>query len=143
MLEIPTEHQSTPNTFIMMPNLRKRTSRLAEALVKFFASGELGDKREIVDIVLLSVKNLQLSKNLETKFTKSHRLESCGLKLTLFTTCKTIRDFYHQNITSSTNTSQPAKLKMSKRNHTQVGMDFTDTIIVITQRGSIFTKTIG
>ena len=58
--------------------------------------------------------------------------------MTSFETRKIIWDFYHDQATPSTNTSCPAKQKVSERNNIQSGLNFVDTKTVILQRGKQF-----
>jgi len=122
----------------MTPNTRKRKSRLAEELSEYVESWELGENKDILNVMLLSLKKLGLSDILKDNFANNTSAESRGRKLTPFAIRKVIWDFYHQHTTQSTNTSRPAKLKCSERNNLQVGLDFFDTTVIISQRGKQF-----
>ena len=119
----------------MIPNTRKRKSRLAKDLTHFIESWQIS-KRDILHVVLLSLKKLELSEKLEKKFQKNKYV--MGRKMTSFETRKIIWDFYHDQATLSTSSSRPAKQKVSERNNIQTGLCFVDIKTVILQRGKQF-----
>lgn len=55
-----------------------------------------------------------------------------------FQTRKIIWHFSHDHATPSTNTSYPAKLKLSGRNNIQTALDFVDTTHIVVQRRKQF-----
>ena len=59
MLETPEQEQRQSKP--MTPNMRKRKSRLAEDLTHFIENWQIRKKRDILDIVLLLLKKLELS----------------------------------------------------------------------------------
>ena len=134
MLETPEKEQREFKR--MTPNTRKRKSRLAEDLTHFIESWQIRKKRDILGVVLLSLKKLELSEKLEKKFQKNKYVT--GRKMASFQARKIIWDFYHDQATPSTNTSRPAKQKVSERNNIQTGLDFVDNATVILQRGKQF-----
>ena len=116
---------SANQSIVMTPNTRQRKSRLAEDHSNFVEAMNLLDLRDVVDVVLLSMKNLGLHDQMLLATSKSNRLnERRGHKMTSYETRKLVWDFYHQNATPSTLTSRPAKLEVSERNNIQVGLDF-------------------
>jgi len=121
----------------MTPNTRKRKSRLAEELTDFVEEWNLGDKENILDVVLLSLKQLGLSEELEGKL-NTKTMETRGRKMTPFATRKVMWNFFHEEATPSTITSRPAKLKVSERSKIQTGLDFAGTTTIINQRGKQF-----
>ena len=134
ILETPEKEQRGSKP--MTPNTKKRKSRLAEDLTHFIENWQIRKKRDILDVVLLSLKKLELSEKLEKKFQKNTYVT--GRKMTSFATRKIIWDFYHDQATPLTKTSRPAKQKGSERNNIQSGLDFVDTTTVILQRGKQF-----
>ena len=69
VLETPEKEQREFKR--MTPNTRKRKSRLAEDLTHFIESWQIRKKRDILEVVLLSLKKLELSEKLEKKSQKS------------------------------------------------------------------------
>ena len=112
ILETPEKEQRGSKP--MTPNTKKRKSRLAEDLTHFIENWQIRKKRDIIDVVLLSLKKLELSEKLEKKFQKNKYVT--GRKMTSFETKKIIWDFYHDQATLLTSTSRPAKQKGSERN---------------------------
>ena len=55
-----------------------------------------------------------------------------------FQTRKIIWHFYHDHATPPTNTSYPAKLKLSERNNIQTALYFADTTHIVVQRRKQF-----
>ena len=134
MLETPEKEQRESKP--MAPNTRKRKSRLAKDLTHFIESWQISKKRDILHVVLLSIKKLELSEKLEKKFQKNKYV--MGRKMTSFETRKIIWDFYHDQATLSTSSFRPAKQKVSERNNIQTGLCFVDITTVILQRGKQF-----
>ena len=134
MLGTPEKEQRESKP--MTPNTRKRKSRLAEDLTHFIESWQVRKKRDILDVVLLSLKKLELSEKLEKKFQKNEYVT--GRKMASFETRKIIWDFCHDQAALSTNTYCPAKQKVSERNNIQTGLDYVGTITVTLQKGKQF-----
>ena len=94
----------------MTPNTRKRKSRLAGDLTHFIESWQIRKKHDILDVVLLLLKKLELSEKLEKKFQKNKYVTD--RKITFFEIRKIIWYFYHDQATLSTNTSRLGKQKV-------------------------------
>lgn len=126
----------------MTPKTRQRKSRLANEHTQFVDQLKLLDKKDVVDFVILSMKNMGLYEDLKSTMQIGEKLEIRGRKMTPYPLRKLVWDFYHENATPSTNTSRPAKLKVSERNKIQIGLDFVDTTTVIIQRKKQFYQNI-
>ena len=94
----------------MTPNTRQRKSHLAQDS-EFIQNWNLINQ-DVVDVVILSLKNLGFRDQVEKAL---DRIETKDRKMTNFETRKLIWDFFHSNATPSTITSRPAKLKVSER----------------------------
>ena len=126
----------------MTPKTRQRKSRLSTEHTQFAEQLNLLDKKDVVDVVILSLKNMGLYDDLKLTMRISENMETRGRKITPYPTRKLIWVFYHENATPSTNTSRPAKLKVSERNKIQIGLDYVDTTTVIIQRKKQFYQNI-
>ena len=65
-----------------------------------------------------------------------------GRKLTPIETRRAVWDFWHNNSTTSTITSRPAKLKLSDKPKIQNGLSFMDSVTLIEQRHRTFCQSI-
>ena len=121
---------NTPQKIIpMSPNARQRKS----CLTTDFIEGMGISKVDQMDVINAGIKRLGLIP------TKSATHSSIGgRKLTPFSIRKAVWDFYHSNSTQLTNTSRPAKIKVSEKPRIQTGLDFVGTTTIITQRNKKF-----
>ena len=129
-VHIPTEKTSA--------SIHKtKKSRLAEELVDLCKSWNLASA-DTVDILVLSLKKMNIQEEVISRLHSKQNPENRGRKITELETRKTVWDFYHQNAYPSTNSSRPARLKVSERNPIQKGLDFVDTTTIIQQRNKPF-----
>jgi hypothetical protein len=128
----PVKNTPTSSQF-MTPGTRKRKSRISKDLSSFIE--EMGlSQEDSVDAITLALKNLGL---LEA-FKYMRKPSKAGRKLTPIETRKAVWNFWHSKAICSTLTSRPAKLKVDQKTHIQSGLDFVDSVNIITQRGRKF-----
>ena len=127
----------------MTSNTRQRKSRLSDDHSTYVKNWNLSNNSDIIDVVLLSLKNLKLRDELDIALGRiDTNNKKSGRRVTKFETRKKFWDFYHDNATPSTITSRPAKLKLSERNKIQTGLNFVDTTNIIIMRGKEFYENI-
>ena len=103
-------HKKTPCQ-VLTSNLtlktRQRKTRLAEDHSSFVQNWDLVNKTDIVDIVLLSLKNLDLREELNTALLRKDNIGKNlgGRRMTPYATRKLVWDFLQNNATPSTITS--------------------------------------
>ena len=138
LLRTPSGENSAPR-IAMTPNTRQRKSRLAEEHTDFVNSWNLNDKNDIVNVLVLSAKNLNVYNKLMVVIAnEQYSTSKVGRPMTAYSTRKLIWEYYHENATPSTLTSRPAKLKVSERSKIQVGLDFVDTTTIVLKRKKQF-----
>ena len=112
----------------MTPNTRQWKSRLSKQLTTYIQQLDIS-KEDKVDVMTLLLKQLNLCEAM--KFQR--KPTKAGRKLTSLTTRKLIWEFWHSHSTFSTITSRPAKLRVTDKKHIQSGLDFLDTVNIISQ----------
>lgn len=133
--KVTIENSSTidRNNIIMSPNTRQRKSRLAKDLSKYIEDWNLNEDDQ-VDVLALTLNKMGLL----DRFKYLQKPTSKGRKLTSHETRNAAWKFWHKNSIPSTNTSRPAKLRVSDVKKIQAGLDFNDTVRVIKQRNRNF-----
>ena len=63
-----------------------------------------------------------------------------GWELTSLATRKIVWEVWHSNCTYSTITLQPAKFSLSNKKYIKAGVDFMDTVTIISQRNNFFNE---
>ena len=126
----------------MTPNTRQCKSRLAGEHTDFVEALNIVNKDDVIDLVVLSLKNLGLYSKLQEVMGIDKATNNAGRKFTPFAIRKLIWDFYHEKATPSTNTTRPAMLKLTELPRIQVGLDFVGTTIITMRRNKQFYKNV-
>ena len=120
----------------MLPNQRALKSRWARKHSEFIKTMPIKDNKEILDVVILSLNRLRLTKTQikEALIDKPPNIK-CGRKLTPLDTRKQVWNYWHNKSTHSSLTSRPAELKIIDRRKIQSDLQLVDTTNIIVQRG--------
>ena len=94
------------------------------------------DEKDVLDLILAK-------RGLLNEFKTPRNTHLQGQDKIAFSIRKPIWDFCHKNSTSSTNTNQIAKLKISEKPALQSGLEFLPTITLIRHHNCGFTKALG
>ena len=133
-LTTPNKNKA-PDPVSRTPNIRQRKSRLSRALTSNVQEEFiLTNKEDQTDVISLSLKHL----NLYDVFYLQRKPNKTGHKLTLIINHTAVWGFWYSNCTFLTITSRPAKLRISDKTHTQSGLDFIDTVNIISKRNKYF-----
>ena len=100
---------------------------MANEVSSYLKDLDLNDD-DLVEILQLSIKQLGIYDKLkfDRKPTKT------GRKSIVFDTQLAVWNYWHENATTSTLTSRPAKLKVDDRNKVQDGLHFITPVSIIT-----------
>lgn len=113
------------------PLSRQTRRRYAKQITKIAKSWNL-PKNQLMEVLSLSLKQLNLSKNFISNYS------GCGRVGTELNVRQAVWKFWYDNSTASTLTTRLAKLRISKKPKLHTGLQFVDTVNVVTQRNIRF-----
>ena len=112
--------------------LRKMKSRVADKVAQLIIVSQFQSNDDELDTMILSLKKLDLLDKMKEKFNKYRKTTpNTGRKRTPLHTCNQVWKFWHENATTSTITSRPAKLKINNQPKLQSGLPFIDTVELV------------
>ena len=86
--------------------------------------------KNLVDVVTLSLKQMGILDSI----TENREPTKLGRKQLQYDLQKKVWDYWHNNSTTSTLTSPPAKLRVSDCNKIQTGLEFIPSVTIVLQR---------
>ena len=115
----------------LTPNTRKRKNAFAARLTNTMKDFSLHNE-DFVDVVTLSVKQMGILDSIKENWNRvSAKL---GRKKISYNLRKKVWNYWHNNATTSTLTSRPAKLRVSDHNKIQTDLEFASSVTTVLQR---------